>query len=1046
MRKFAILCLLMLALPVAALAQTGRVTGVITDQSGAVLPGVTVSIKAEGTGAMNATVSDATGRYEFTNVAPGNYELSFELPGFSVQTTKLVVQTGQPASLDAKLQIGSQTEQVQVTGSLIPRPTLEAMSPVTTLDVEELTYRGMTRVEDLLQSLPQVFAAQNSTVSNGASGAATVDLRYLGPQRTLVLIDGRRMSTGDAVTNIPAPDLNFIPSALVKRVDVLTGGASSTYGADAVAGVVNFVLDRDFEGIRGGVEFGSFQHNNNNEVAQAINAAKGFIAPSGSIWNQGPTDFNIALGGKFADRKGHASLYLDYRTTPFITKDQRDYTNCSVATLNEDGPKCGGSSTSAAGTFKVYNGSNVNVFNYTVDGTSFVPSTAANVFNYAPYNFMQRPDKRWAGGAFLNYEWNKKIQAYGDVMYMDDYTDAQIAPSGDFYNTTQVNCDNPMLSEQQYQAMCVAAGYGPHDMARVLIGRRNVEGGGRVARIRHVDTRISFGFKGDLNNAWAYDIYGLQAQVNSPQEYANDFNINNIQDALLVDGTRGDPSTWACRSGNVGCVPWNIFRTGGVTPAALAYLQLPEILNSGTRTRVVSGKITGDLKDYGIVSPAATEAVKVALGGEWRQEYLFIHPDMAYQLGLGAGSGGATLPIDGQYEVKEFFAEGLIPLVQEAKWAKDLSLELGYRLSDYTTTGAYATWKVQGSWTPVSDVKMRGGFNRATRSPNVVELYTSQSTQLGGSQDNCAGTTPAASYAQCAKEGVSPTQYGNISVNPATQYNVLAGGNPNLDPEVADTYSAGLVLAPRFLPGFTAALDFYNISIDKTIGALGPSDIQNQCEATGSAFLCGLIHRDQFGSLWLTPAGYTVATNQNVGKLQAEGIDVNTTYTRSLGRAGALSANLIGGYLLHEKTNTGLYEYDCVGFFGNQCGNPTPNWRHMMRLSWETRFDTTLTFGWRMVGGVSNDDFSDNAALRDETLFTAERNNKIDKISAQHFVDLAATYRLTKHYNFVVGCNNILDREPPMAPGQQNDDYGTGFYGTYDSLGRYFHVSFQFEF
>jgi outer membrane receptor for ferrienterochelin and colicin len=177
-------------------------------------------------------------------VEPGSYELTTELLGFAKQTSTVVVAAGQPVTLEVKLQIGGQMEQVQVTGSLIPRPTLEAMSPVTTLDIQELSYQGKTRLEDLLTSLPQVFTQQNSSVSNGASGTATVNLRNLGSQRTLVLLDGRRMPTGD--TGAITADLNFIPSALVKRVDVLTGGASSVYGADAVAGVVNFILDRDF--------------------------------------------------------------------------------------------------------------------------------------------------------------------------------------------------------------------------------------------------------------------------------------------------------------------------------------------------------------------------------------------------------------------------------------------------------------------------------------------------------------------------------------------------------------------------------------------------------------------------------------------------------------------------------------------------------------------------------------------------------------------------------------------------------------------------------
>ena len=1043
--------LMVLALPLVGAAQTetGRITGAVTDSTGGVVPGVTVTIKSE-TGTVRSTVTDSAGRYVVANLAPGPYDVTFELAGFTRQTNKVVVSAGQPVTMDTKLQVGGQTEQVQVTGSLIPRPTLEAMSPVTTLDVEELTYRGMTRVEDLLQSLPQVFAAQNSTVSNGSSGTATVDLRYLGSQRTLVLLDGRRMSSGDAFTT--APDLNFIPSALVKRVDVLTGGASSVYGADAVAGVVNFVLDRDFEGIRGGVEFGSYQHNNSNALAASINTEAGFSYPKGSIWNSAPADFNVALGGKFAEGKGHASVYLDYRTTSAITKDQRDYTNCSVlGGMTMNGPTCGGSATWPPGRFSVYNSDFSVGKNYVLDlnspnGDQLRLRTSKDVYNYAPANFMQRPDKRWAGGGFLNYEWNKKIQAYADVMFMDDYTDAQIAPSGDFGNSALLNCDNPMLSAQQRQVLCTAMGYGLHDMANVYIYRRNVEGGGRISQMRHTDLRYSFGLKGDLNNVWSYDAYALQAEVHSPQTYANDLNANHIQDSLIVDGDPANPSTWACRSGNTGCVPWNIFKKGAVTQGALDYLSLPEVLNSGTRTRVVSGKLTADFKDYGLVSPGASEGIKVAFGGEYRQEYLFVNPDLAFREALGAGSGGPTLPVDGTYDVKEFFAEGLFPLVQDARWTKDLSLEIGYRLSEYSSTGRYPTYKAQASWAPVADLKIRGGFNRATRSPNVNELYTPQGLGLNGSQDICAGTNPTGTKAQCALQGVTAAQYGNVSENPANQYNTLSGGNPNLTPEVADTYSAGLVIAPRAVPGFTAALDFYNIKIDKAIGSLGADDIQNQCSATGNPLLCGLIHRDRLGTLWMTTDGYTTTTNQNVGKLGSEGVDVNVTYSRSLGQAGSFSANLIGTYLMHQKIDTGLYAYDCVGYFGNQCGNPTPTWRHMVRLSWETRFNTVFTLGWRMVGGVTNDDGSSNPAIGDPANVALLKANDIYTISAQNYLDLAATYKLTKHYQFVLGVNNVLDKEPPLAPGMSNNDYGAGFYGTYDSLGRYVHVSMQFTF
>ncbi len=1041
--RLLLIWLLVLGLPLVAAAQgTGRITGSVSDATGAMLPGVTVTAKAGTT--TRTAVTDSSGRYTIDKLDPGTYTVTFELSGFGIKTNQAIVAAGQPVVLEAKLEIGTRSEQVQVTGTLIPRPNMEAMSPVTTLEVEELTYRGMTRIEDLLTTLPQVFAAQNSTVSNGSSGTATVDLRYLGTNRTLVLLDGRRMGSGDAFST--APDLNFIPSALVKRVDVLTGGASSVYGADAVAGVVNFVLDRDFTGVRGGVQVSGYQHNNSNQLAQSINQKAGFPYPSGSMWNGGPMDFNVALGGKFADGKGHATVYLDYRYTAAITKDARDYTNCSVLggmTLN--GPTCGGSGTWQYGRFQVYNAANRKVGDYVLDpnsatGDTMRPRQSSDNYNYAPANFMQRPDKRWAGGGFLNYDWNSKLKAYGDFMFMDDYTDAQIAPSGDFNNSSLLNCDNPLLSAQERQLLCTAAGYGPTDIATVLIGRRNVEGGGRVSKLRHTDWRTTWGLKGDLNKVWSYDAYFLWAQVNSPQEYANDLNAANIQDALLV-GPDGN-----CLSGNAGCVPWNIFKKGGVTQAALGYLSLAEVLMSGTRTAMVNGRVSADFKDYGWVSPKATEGIKAAFGVEYRDEYLYVHPDMPFQQALGAGSGGPTLPVEGSYNVKEFYTEGVIPFVQDAKLAKDLSLELGYRVSNYSSTGTHSTYKIQGSWTPVPDVKLRLGYNRATRSPNITELYTPQGLGLNGSQDNCSGDSPVSTRAQCALQGVSAAQYGNVPDNPANQYNTLGGGNPNLSPETADTYTVGFVLTPRKLAGFSTTLDYYDIKIDQTIGSLGANDIQNQCAATGNALLCGLIHRDRFGSLWLTNDAYTITTNQNVGKLGSRGMDITGNYSHPLGDKGLLSVNMIGTYLMAQTIDTGLYSYDCVGLFGNTCGIPTPTWRHMMRFSWETNWKFVLSVGWRLQGPVTQDVLSTQEALFVPGQDALLKANNIDKIPTYNYMDMGVTYNLRKGIQIVGGINNVFDKEPPLAPGQSPNDYGAGFYGTYDSLGRYLHASVQFTF
>ncbi len=1053
--RLTMIWLLVLGWPLWAAAQTetARLTGTATDATGGVLPGVTVTLVSAAAGGVRSTTTDTNGRYVIENLAPGSYELRFELSGFATQTNPLTVVAGQTVTVAVILQIGGQAEAVQVTGSLIPRPALEAMSPVTTLEIEELTYRGMTRLEDLLTTLPQVFTAQNSTVSNGSVGTATVNLRNMGDKRTLVLLDGRRMANGDAWD--ASPDLNFIPLALVKRVDVLTGGASAVYGADAVAGVVNFVLDRDFTGVRGGVEFSGFQHDNRNALAQQTNAAAGYAYPTGNIWNGGPIDFNFAFGSKFADGKGHAAFYLDYRTTTAITKDQRDYTACSLPNLPSmtmTGPVCGGNAVIPAGLFVVYGPASPQGRNYVLDlnpttdptGDQLRPPTTSDPWNYAPYNFMQRDDRRWAGGAFMNYQRDRHLDLYGDVMFMTDVTDSQLAPSGDFGNTTQLNCDNPMLSAQEVQLLCTNMGYGLNDTASVHIYRRSVESGPRVTHMEHNSLRFSAGARGDINDAWKYDAYFMQAEVHAPWSM-NDFDISHLRNALLVTGTPGQPSTWHCISDAENCVPWDIFKAGGVTQEALNYVELKEVQNEGTRTRVVSGRVTGDLKNHGVASPAAVEGIKVAVGAEYRQEYLFVDSDSALEQALGAGAGGPIPSLTGGYSVKELFAEGLVPLVQDHWIAKDLGLEVGYRFSRYSTTGSHSTYKLQTSWALTPDLKLRVGYNRAVRSPNIQEMYTPQGIGLGGSTDLCAGVNPAATLAQCQRMGVTAAQYGNILGSPAG-YNALSGGNLHLSPEVADTWTAGLVATPRrYVPGFTLALDYFHIKLDDTIGSLKYEAIMNGC-AAGNTALCAFIHRDQLGSLWLTRDGYIETNNQNVGMFLTEGLDVNGSYTRPVGSLGLFTASLIGTYMMKSEINTGFYDYDCAGYFGNTCWNPLPRWRHLARFSWETTHGVTLSVGWRLLGRVTIDYASPNSYLAHPEYVARARASNIYDIPTTNYLDFGVTWKIRKGMQFVAGCNNVFDKEPPLAPGMAANDYATGFFGTYDPLGRYIHVGMQFTF
>jgi outer membrane receptor protein involved in Fe transport len=937
-------------------------------------------------------------------------------------------------------------EEVTVTGSLIPRPDVEALSPVTVVEAQEVAYTGTGRVEDLIQSLPQVFAQQNSTISNGATGTATVDLRHLGPERTLTLVNGHRMAAGDAFE--AGGDMNFIPAGLVKRVDILTGGASSAYGADAVAGVVNFVLDTEFEGVRGFVSWNGFQHNNNNDLAQEINASRGYTAPSGSTFNNGGVNFNLAVGGKLGGGKGHASAYIDYRDISDIWKDERDYTNCSVQALGATGPACGGSATWQHGRFLAPGRGDFVLDPATGNTNTFRPRQGTDVFNFAPFNFMQRNDQKWGGGAFAHYTVSKNFEPYAEVMFMDDYSDAQIAPSGNFFNTTEINCDNPMMSEQQRQLVC---GTQTSGNAPLFIGRRNVEGGNRTSQLSHVNWRAVAGIRGDIgSSAWSYDFYGMNSDVSSPQTYINDLSVSRMQDALDVVGDPGDPATWRCRSGNPGCVPWNIFTIGAVDTAATDYIQTPLVLDSGTNSKLLGLTLRGDLEGAGLKLPSATEGLQLAVGGWVSKNSMFIHPDDTYINDPAAGQGGPTLPVDGHYTTKEFYSELRIPLVQDTSGLQDLSLELGYRFMNYEAVDQDAknnsSYKAMLAWAPVDGLRFRGGYNRSVRAPSVYELFQQQGLGLQGSEDICAGPNPSASFEQCARTGVTAAQYGNILENPAGQYNSLDGGNPTLDVEKANTVTAGLVWTPKGIPGLSLTLDYYDIKIDNLIEDLLPDDIIKTCAEEGDPALCSLVHRDSLGTLWLTTDAFTVSTNQNIGKRRARGMDVSVGYPWNLGDAGFINLALLGSTMFEERLETPLINYDCVGFYGNQCGIPDAEWRHRFRATWNTNFKAAFAFGWRFASGTEVDDASDNPDLGNPALLERWALNGSEKIDSFSWFDLAASYKFRDNVNMTVGVNNIMDKEPPLGAGLSDIDFGPGFYGFYDPLGRTIFANMSFEF
>jgi outer membrane receptor protein involved in Fe transport len=375
---------------------------------------------------------------------------------------------------------------IVVTGTRIPSANLESAAPVTVVSTQDLKLTGNTRVEDVLNSLPSVGASQNSNISNGATGTATVDLRRLSAKRTLVLVNGRRLTPGDPNSTSQAADVNFIPSSLIKRAEVLTGGASSVYGADAVAGVVNFIMDTSFTGIRFDGQYSFYQHNNGNprvgtcfnaqaqagctaadekQTMKSILAGRNYSAPSGSVADGGTFDGTVSLGVNFDDDRGHAVANFGYRNVNPVLQARRGYSACVVQNTARvvggvalpRNVRCGGSATANPGNAFIYVTDSGSTF---TTGAGLGPGTitpgTTNLYNFAPLNHFQRPDERYTAGVFADYEISPAIKPYLEFMFMDDHSLAQIAPSGDFGNTLTINCDNPLMSPAQRAVICAS--------------------------------------------------------------------------------------------------------------------------------------------------------------------------------------------------------------------------------------------------------------------------------------------------------------------------------------------------------------------------------------------------------------------------------------------------------------------------------------------------------------------------------------------------------------------------------------------------------------
>ncbi len=924
------------------------------------------------------------------------------------------------AAMPAVAQEGDDT--IVVTGTRIAREDLAAPSPIARVDSEQLVLTNTINSEQFLNTLPQVIPAFDSTSNNPGNGTATVNLRGLGTQRTLVLVDGSRyVASGPGAV----VDINAIPTALVEQVDVVTGGASAIYGSDAMAGVVNFILKKDFEGVQLDVS---------NEM-------------SASGWDANIFNTALTMGGNFADGRGNAIMSLSYTNREALFQGDRDF---SSDTLIDPGPGgteflTGGSGNALGGQWislgaDDFSGSypctsetgatctgNV-TFNGAPGGKRF--RSPADQYNYAPVNYLQLPQERYSIYAGGSFEINESMEVYARGIFAQSVVDSQLAatPVG---GTFTLSLDDPNIPTEFRNAV-LAAYTDPGDIYDadgdsvanefdVFVARRyNDSALGPRNSLRDTSSfQLMTGIRGDISPNWSYDAF-LQFGRSS----AVLTQTGNISFSSLVDGVFDG----SC----------NIFGVDTISEACGQAIARTGIITNNVEQTQFVGVVNGLLE--GFQSPGAEDAVAVALGVEYREEFADFKPDSV--LGPDVRGFNASLPISGRYDVYEIFGEADIPIIQGVAGIEELSINGAYRYSDYSSIGGVSTYSVGADWVPVEGLRFRGQFQHAARAPNISELFSPFTNGFPGAQDPCStgsngdGTGQAAI---CAAYGV-PAPLTDFQLS--GQIEALFGGNPDLTSETADTLTVGVVWQPAAIDGLVLQIDYYDIEIDDAITSPPLQYLLDQCYVAGDIATC-----DQyFGPGTRNPAtGRFVPPNltsipvDNIAGFGARGIDFQANYSFDLSDIGQVAMVYYGNYTMDSsfQVTPTADVVDCAGYFAGNCGEPTPTYKHTMQTSLLTG-PLTTSIRWRLIGGVD----VDPSAFPDASSTFSDLS---DDIGMHNYVDVTLQYAVNENLDLTVGVQNITGKDAPLLGSTVNEQANT-YPATYETLGRQLFVGASVRF
>jgi len=923
-------------------------------------------------------------------------------------------------------------EEVVVTGSRVVRDGFQAPTPVTVVGAEQLKEQAVTRLVDVSRNLP-VFRNQGGarSGSNGSAngGQGGLDMRGLGANRNLIMLDRRRVvpSTGNGVV-----DVNILPSALVSRIDVVTGGASAAWGSDAVSGVVNFVLDTNFEGFKGEASTGISSHGDNGEAT-----------------------ISAAVGRSFADKRGHVIASAEYFVGGKQDLMDRDWLAARPGVINNPAytatngqPRrikvSEGIVAAYMSTGGLVNGCRTatggNIPNCSLAGTAFGPNGSTHRFIYGTYvnptgnmiapasdpfgdytqiydNIkMVNPSERVSLFSHVDYELTDKVRAFVEGMY----TRSDIGPSYSVppyrFGTSattwlSVSADNAFLPASIKAQMSGAGGGNPAGPAFLNIGRMNDDWTGN-SRIKNTNTTYRFvtGLNGDFNDNWSWDIYYQYGQntyhgvvednlITSRNGVTAQGNVNLAVDAVVAPAGNAAgiaPGTIVCRSTltnpSNGCVPLNIFGQGVASQAAIDYVLGDQWTRQTYKQHVIEGSIHGDLFS------TWAGPVSFATGASYRREEMDAKSDeLSMQSAFGIGN---PKPYSGEYSVKEAFGELVIPVLNGEGFGT-ADVNLAGRMTDYSTSGRVETWKVGLTWTPIDDIRLRFTRSRDIRAPSLQELYTGAIQSRG--------------------QVIDRFKPGSVTFN----IQQIGGGNAALKPEIADTISGGAVFQPRFFPGFSASVDYYRIKIQDSISTLAVQQIVDRC-FNGNQALCGQISRVNGDIIEIR------STNLNLAGFETNGFDIELAYRTSLSTfsenwEGDVGMRVLANYVGKFETNDGVTALDLAGSLGDR----QPDWTIQSSTFYERGpVRVTVVNRYLSSGVVSND-------------FRAPNEIDDNHVAARLYTNLNVNYKFQRFggdAEVFFNADNIFDVKPPKGFGW---GYGLAASPQYDVIGPMFKVGFR---